>query len=51
MVHIHGGAFMFGQGANYGPGIIMDRDIIYVNLNYRVGPLGRKKHLTFYVSI
>lgn len=40
LVHIHGGAFMFGQGSHYGPEIIMDRNIVFVNLNYRVGPLG-----------
>ncbi|KAL1506091.1 hypothetical protein ABEB36_005519 [Hypothenemus hampei] len=40
LVHIHGGAFMFGRGASYGPDIIMDRDIVFVNFNYRLGPLG-----------
>ncbi|CAH1134589.1 unnamed protein product [Ceutorhynchus assimilis] len=40
LVHIHGGAFMFGKGANYGPDIIMERDIVYVNFNYRLGALG-----------
>ncbi|XP_066257357.1 venom carboxylesterase-6-like isoform X1 [Euwallacea similis] len=40
LVHIHGGAFMFGRGASYGPDIIMDRPIVFVNFNYRLGPLG-----------
>lgn len=40
LVHIHGGAFMFGAGSSYGPNIIMDRPIVFVNLNYRLGPLG-----------
>lgn len=42
LVHIHGGAFMFGGGAGYGPYIIMDRNIVYVNFNYRLGPLGNE---------
>ncbi|XP_030764864.1 venom carboxylesterase-6-like isoform X2 [Sitophilus oryzae] len=40
LVFIHGGAFMFGRGASYGPEIIMDRKIVFVNFNYRLGPLG-----------
>lgn len=40
IVYIHGGAFMFGSGASYGPYIIMDRNIILVTINYRLGPLG-----------
>lgn len=42
IVHIHGGAFMFGRGDIYGPNNLMDRNVIYVNLNYRLGPLGNK---------
>lgn len=41
LVYIHGGAFMFSLGGRYGPDIIMDRDIIYVTVNYRLGPLGK----------
>nr|CAI5867393.1 unnamed protein product [Callosobruchus analis] len=40
LVYIHGGAFIFGNGGMYVPNIIMDRPIVYVNFNYRVGPLG-----------
>lgn len=40
IVYIHGGAFMFGASHVYGPKFLMNRDVIYVNLNYRVGPLG-----------
>ncbi|KAB0800463.1 hypothetical protein PPYR_06203 [Photinus pyralis] len=40
VVNIHGGAFMNGDGNLAPPGIIMDRDFVYVNLNYRVGALG-----------
>lgn len=31
---------MFGGSRSYGPKIIMDRNIIFVNFNYRLGPLG-----------
>lgn len=40
VVFIHGGAFMFGSGHSYGEKIIMDRDIVFVNFNYRLGPFG-----------
>ncbi|RZC40529.1 COesterase and/or Abhydrolase 3 domain containing protein [Asbolus verrucosus] len=40
IVYIHGGAFMFLYAGFYGPDYIMDRDVVYVNLNYRLGPLG-----------
>ncbi|XP_031338023.1 esterase SG1-like isoform X1 [Photinus pyralis] len=40
IVNIHGGAFMMGDSALAGPGYIMDRDVVYVNLNYRLGALG-----------
>lgn len=42
IVHIHGGAFMFGSGLLYaGPKFIMDREVILVTLNYRLGPFGK----------
>ncbi|XP_045467364.1 venom carboxylesterase-6-like [Harmonia axyridis] len=40
IVYIHGGAFMFGSGAKYQPHILLDRNVVYVTLNYRLGPLG-----------
>ncbi|KAK5649340.1 hypothetical protein RI129_000369 [Pyrocoelia pectoralis] len=40
IVNIHGGAFMMGSGSFAGPRYLMDRDIVYVNLNYRLGILG-----------
>lgn len=41
VIHIHGGAFMIGSPAMMaGPDYIMDRDVIYVSLNYRLGVLG-----------
>ncbi|KAJ8933687.1 hypothetical protein NQ318_008405 [Aromia moschata] len=40
LIFIHGGAFMFNYGGMYGPELILDRDVVYVTLNYRLGPLG-----------
>ena len=44
MVWIHGGAFYMGSGNGvtdmFGPGYLLDRDIVLVTLNYRLGPLG-----------
>lgn len=40
LFYIHGGAFMFGKGSFYGPKYLLDRPMILVNLNYRLGPMG-----------
>ncbi|XP_046639318.1 venom carboxylesterase-6-like isoform X1 [Daphnia pulicaria] len=44
MVWIHGGGFSAGSGNFetdfYGPGKILDRDVVLVTINYRVGPFG-----------
>ena len=40
MVWMHGGAFVFGSGSNYGPVNLLIHDIIIVTVNYRLGPLG-----------
>ncbi|CAK1551294.1 unnamed protein product [Leptosia nina] len=40
IVFIHGGAFMYGGGKLYGPENLMDRDVVVVTINYRLGPLG-----------
>ncbi|XP_046828969.1 venom carboxylesterase-6-like [Vespa crabro] len=37
---IHGGAFQFGSGMHMGPKFVMDRDVIFVTINYRLGLLG-----------
>lgn len=37
---IHGGAFMFGSGMDMGPKFLMDHDVIFVTINYRLGILG-----------
>lgn len=33
---------MFNHGGLYGPDILLDKDIVYVNINYRLGPLGKE---------
>ncbi|KAK9746893.1 Carboxylesterase family [Popillia japonica] len=41
IVHIHGGAFMLGSGHFYaGPSYLMDKNVILVTINYRLGPFG-----------
>ena len=40
MVFVHGGGFNVGEGYTYGPGYLLERDVILVNFNYRLGPLG-----------
>jgi carboxylesterase type B len=44
MVWIHGGGFFTGSGNGetdfYGPHYLMDKDIILVTINYRLGTFG-----------
>ncbi|GJQ64905.1 Est-6 [Trypoxylus dichotomus] len=41
IVHIHGGAFEIGSpGYMAAPGLIMDRDVVYVTMSYRLGIFG-----------
>ncbi|KAF4526362.1 hypothetical protein B566_EDAN014100, partial [Ephemera danica] len=42
MVYIHGGGFIMHSGGNefYGPHFLLDRDIVLVTINYRLGALG-----------
>ncbi|KAK9511867.1 hypothetical protein O3M35_000440 [Rhynocoris fuscipes] len=40
MIFIHGGAFMFGCSSIPGPEFLLDKDVILVTLNYRLGALG-----------
>ncbi|GAB6030711.1 hypothetical protein CHUAL_007564 [Chamberlinius hualienensis] len=42
MVFIHGGAFMSGSGSSslYGAERFMDKNIVLVTINYRLGPFG-----------
>jgi acetylcholinesterase len=52
MVWIHGGGFFNGSGGTlwYGPQYLLDKDIILVTMNYRLGILGtlnRLNHLLY----
>lgn len=42
MVYIHGGGFISGAGITrgYSPGYLLDKDVILVAFNYRLGILG-----------
>ncbi|KAF2897292.1 hypothetical protein ILUMI_08884, partial [Ignelater luminosus] len=41
IINIHGGAFVSGDPqSSTGPGYIMDKDLIHVSMNYRLGILG-----------
>ncbi|KYB24865.1 Venom carboxylesterase-6-like Protein [Tribolium castaneum] len=41
VVHVHGGAYMYGSGHVYArPDFLMDRDLIFVTFNYRLGVFG-----------
>ena len=43
MIFIHGGAFFFGMGSMpeyFGQPISTVGDVIYVSINYRLGPFG-----------
>ncbi|CAH1394631.1 unnamed protein product [Nezara viridula] len=37
---IHGGAFSMGKSGFYGPPVILQKDVVLVTFNYRLGPLG-----------
>ncbi|KAG5680864.1 hypothetical protein PVAND_010345 [Polypedilum vanderplanki] len=40
IVYIHGGSFDQGSGRNHGPLYLMERDVVLVTINYRIGALG-----------
>ncbi|XP_069690788.1 juvenile hormone esterase-like [Periplaneta americana] len=42
MVYVHGGGFFSGTGASFlwGPRFLLDKDVVLVTFNYRVGALG-----------
>ncbi|KAG5875180.1 hypothetical protein JTB14_028390 [Gonioctena quinquepunctata] len=40
MVWIHGGGFVSGSNAEYGPEFLLTEDIVYVAINYRLGIFG-----------
>ena len=40
MVYIHGGGFLTGSGSDYDPVWLIEKDVILVTINYRLGLLG-----------
>lgn len=40
IVFLFGGGFELGAGDEYGPEYLMDRDVVLVTINYRLGPFG-----------
>lgn len=40
IVYCHGGGFVFGSAIESSPRVVMDRDIVFVTINYRMGALG-----------
>lgn len=40
LVFIHGGGFMYGGSADWGPEKLLDRDVVLVTINYRLGVMG-----------
>ena len=42
MVWIHGGGWMMGNGGTefYGPSYFLDRNVVLVTINYRLGAIG-----------
>jgi para-nitrobenzyl esterase len=44
MVWFHPGAFQFGESDDFDPSDLVDRDVIVVTLNYRLGALGFLAH-------
>lgn len=46
VVHIHAGGFMSGSGHMFaGPNYLLDRELILVTINYRIGALGKYESL------
>ena len=50
IVFIHGGAFIIGSGDTYGGARLLERDVVLVNFNYRLGLFGKEhKDASFFV--
>ncbi|XP_014290281.1 esterase FE4 [Halyomorpha halys] len=40
LAYIHGGAFFLGKSGYHGPSVLLEKDVVLVTFNYRLGPLG-----------
>ncbi len=49
MIWIHGGGFLIGSGSIYKPDYIMDKSVVLVTFNYRLGALGLHQFSIFLV--
>lgn len=50
IVVIHGGAFMVGSG-HYALNTFLDKDVVLVSFNYRLGILGKHLLTTFFFEL
>lgn len=50
MFWIHGGAFSLGHAIEYFPNRYMEHDIVFVAIQYRLGPLGKKRTMQIHGS-
>ncbi len=50
MLYIHGGG-PFGNSSRYRADYLMDEDIIFITLHYRLGALGKLEVFRVYLSI
>ena len=41
LIWFFGGAYFFGSKDQYGPAYLLDRDVILVTVNYRLGAFGK----------
>ena len=40
IVYIHGGGFSAGSSSSFNPFYLLDRDVVLVTINYRLGAFG-----------
>ncbi|CAH1394621.1 unnamed protein product [Nezara viridula] len=40
LAFIHGGGFILGKSGHHGPNLLLQKDVVLVTFNYRLGPLG-----------
>lgn len=52
MFWIHGGAFYLSHGGSniFGPDYFMDKNVVLVSVNYRLGALGQILHQIIFTS-
>jgi len=46
IIFFHGSGFLLGSGNDYGPSYLLQEDVIFVTVNYRLGVLGRYTQTT-----